>query len=81
MSTTTPSCIPKIASSPRGIATKRNPTAEATIRPITDATPADRALRSGNPAPRFWPAIAAVAPIRPTEVQVINEKSSVYPTE
>ena len=32
--------------------------------------------RSGLPAPRFCPATAAAAPIRPTEVQVISENSS-----
>ena len=50
---------------------------QATPTPIDDATTAARRLRSGRPAPRFCPATAAVAPIRPTDVQVIREKSSV----
>ena len=36
-----------------------------------------RTLRSGRPAPRFCPAIAADAPISPTDVHVMNENSSV----
>ena len=31
-------------------------------------------LRSGRPAPRFCPAIAAAAPIRPTDVHVMNDE-------
>ena len=80
MSTTAPSYIPKIARSGRGIAMKSNPTPPATIRPIRDATHVDRALRSGNPAPRSCPAPPRLPPISPTEVHVISEKSSVYPT-
>ena len=36
--------------------------------------------RSGLPAPRFCPATAAAAPIRPTDVHVISENSWVYET-
>ena len=53
--------------------------------PTTVATPQADARRgvhaldraSGWPAPRFCPAIVAAAPIRPTDVQVISENSSV----
>ncbi len=31
--------------------------------------------RSGRPAPRFWPATVAAAPISPTDVHVISENS------
>ena len=72
--------MPKTARSMRGAARNAKPMTHATPRPIDDATSAARRLRSGRPAPRFCPATAAVAPIRPTEVQVISENSSVYPT-
>ena len=56
---------------------KSAPTTAATPRPIRAATCTPWTARSGLPAPRFCPAIAAAAPIRPTEVQVISENSSV----
>jgi hypothetical protein len=53
-------------------------TAMATpIRAATWTAPADR---SGSPAPRFCPATVAAAPMRPTAVQVMREKSWVYVT-
>ena len=69
-----------MASSGRGIAKNTSPMAAATESPIIAANCADRALRSGCPAPRFCPATAAVAPMSPFDVKVITEKSWVYPT-
>ena len=51
-------------------------TQAATPRPIRAAICTARIVRSGWPAPRFWPATAPAAPIRPTDVQVISENSS-----
>ncbi len=69
--------MPKTPSSAEGIATNARPTTAATPRPMRAATQAPAMLRSGLPAPRFCPAIVAAALIRPTEVQVISENSSV----
>ncbi len=44
---------------------------------MRDANQTPAITRSGRPAPRFCPAIVAVAPISPTDVQVISENSSV----
>ena len=66
-----------MASSGRGMPMKSRPTTVAHVRPMAAATSAARALRAGRPAPRFWPATAAVAPMRPTEVHVISANSSV----
>jgi hypothetical protein len=41
------------------------------------ATRTPATARSGLPAPRFWPAIVADAPISAFDVQVMSEKSSV----
>ena len=69
--------MPKMPSSAEGTAMKARPTTAATPRPMRAATQAPAMLRSGLPAPRFWPAIVAVALISPTDVHVISEKSSV----
>ena len=50
--------------------------AAATMRPMRDAILTAAMARSGFPAPRFCPATAAVAPMSPTDVQVMKEKSS-----
>ena len=52
------------------------PTIAATPMPMRDAICTPRIARSGCPAPRFWPATAAAAPIRPTDVHVMSENSS-----
>ena len=80
MSTTTGSCIPNIASSWRGKNRKNRPTNAATVRPYRAAMRTAWSARSGCPAPRFWPATAAAAPINPTDVQVMSENSSLYDT-
>ena len=58
------------------MSTKDAPKAAATVSPIPDATFTAWMDRSGFPAPRFCPATAAVAPMRPTDVQVMKENSS-----
>ena len=71
------SVIPKMPSKYFGIVRNSTPTTAATPRPKREATATPCRARSGLPAPRFWPAIVADAAIRPTEVQVMSEKSSV----
>ncbi len=67
--------MPKNASSARGTSRKTNPTEPASSRPIRAVAHTPSTARSGLPAPRFWPATVAAAPISPTEVQVISENS------
>ena len=77
MSRTCVSVIPNTASRYRGISRNIAPTTAATPSPICEATRTPAIARSGFPAPRFWPAIVADAPISPTDVHVMSEKSSV----
>ena len=74
---TTGSSSPNASRSASGTARKTAPMSAATPIPIHEATRAPCTDRSGLPAPRFCPAIAAVAPMIPTEVQVTSEKSCV----
>src|SRR3954452_9542961 len=54
---------------------KNVPTNAAAPNPYLAAMWTARSARSGRPAPRFWPAMAAAAPIKPTDVQVTSENS------
>ncbi len=72
--------MPNTPSSARGMTTKRVPTAAALTSPIRAAVWTAPAARSPLPAPRFCPATAAAAPMSPTVVQVMREKSWVYET-
>ena len=78
ISTTAGSFMPKIASSCRGKKRKKMPMNAAPASPKRAAMCTACSARSGWPAPRFWPATAAAAPISPIDVQVISEKSWVY---
>ena len=69
--------MPNTASRYRGISRNIAPTTAATPSPMRDATRTPATARSGLPAPRFWPAIVAEAPISPTDVHVMSENSSV----
>ena len=67
--------MPNSASSVRGTSRKTRPIEPARSRPMRAVAHTPSTARSGRPAPRFWPATVAAAPISPTEVQVISENS------
>ena len=80
ISTTAGSFSPKTPRSWRGKKKKKTPTNAAPPAAMRAAACTAASARSGFPAPRFWPATAAAAPIRPTDVQVMSEKSWPYDT-
>ena len=75
MSTTAGSVIPNTASSCRGKKRNSEPMIAAPATPNRAATWTAASARSGWRAPRFCPATAAAAPMSPTAVHVMSEKS------